>query len=201
MNIGPSNKTRNQCTGLFTIRPQQLTLWLALLMAVAYVAPSNRALAIDSIDRKSSKSALLGTVTKVTRTEVFVKSGPKKTESSVPVNDVIRIRFDDEPRSFAQGRNFDRTGQLDKAQASFEEALKEVKSSQDLLLKEVTFLLARLAARKALESNAGFDTALKQMQDFRTSNLNHYRFYEATSWIAQLNLASQHTRRIRKRIS
>lgn len=141
-----------------------------------------------SLLRKGQKTAISGEITKVSKTEVTIKPKTKDAET-VPVNEIARLKFDDEPAKLLTGRGQEDKGQLSQALESYATALSEMKSTDPNLKAEIEYLMARTTARQALADPSKADEAVKKLEAFRKAHGDSFRFYESLDYLAQIYLA------------
>lgn len=142
----------------------------------------------DEIVRRSAKSGVKGKIQKITPAEIVLK--PRSgADIKIPVNDIIRIRFDGEPPSLNLARTSELNGALERALEGFTKAKAAVKNNKNLAA-EVDFLIARTNARLATGSTEKMQTAVQQLTDFVTKQKTNIRFYEAINLLSALHLQS-----------
>ncbi len=163
---------------------RRLSALIAGCVALAFAAPADAA----NLFKRGQKAPLIGDITKVTRTEVSIK--PKtKEEETVPVNEIVRIKWDDEPATLNLARSDEEGGRLQKAIDNYTRILADLKSTDPNLKADLEYLIHRTNARVALADPSKIDEAVKKLDDFRKAHPDFYRFYESLDFTAQLQLA------------
>jgi hypothetical protein len=163
--------------------------WFRLLAVAAILAAVTPAWAADIVNRKSGGRAA-GKITGGTKTEITVK--PTTGEAvSVPVNDIASIEWDDATAELKLALSDENGGRFDSALTRLKKSKADSASAGDLLKTEFEFLAARITARQALGDPSKRDEALKLLQAFLKSGANHPRYYEAVSYLGQVQLAAK----------
>ena len=95
-------------------------LWsmIAAVLAVA-VQP---ALAIDEVIRKSGQTSVKGNVTEVSKDGIVVKATIGNNTTTVPANDIAKVRWTSEPAKLNLARGNEEGGRLDVALKGYQEA-------------------------------------------------------------------------------
>lgn len=153
---------------------------------VGLVAPA-LCQALDTIHLHSTDREIGGTITMVTKTEVTVDV-PASGVQTIPANDIDAIEWDGEPALFKRARSEETSGQYDAALASYQLALDENPSS-DNVKTDIQFFIARTTARKALVDPTMIEAAKTLLLAFVDTKRDHYRFYEAQLWLGDVSIA------------
>lgn len=164
-----------------------LTSLVALLVALLAVP----AAAIDNVTRKREKN-LTGEVSAVSKTEVSVKvKTPKEDTIKVAANDVESIAWTGEPPEFNLARGDEKGGRFARAIEGYTKSLAANKASNPLVKTDLEYVIARTTAKIALSDASKIDEAIKKLEDFRSKNGEHYRYYEAVGFLGQLYMAKK----------
>ena len=156
------------------------------------VGSVNSAWALDKVYRKGSDTPLQGTVGIISKTEVAIKPSSRlQPERKVPVNEISFISWDKEPTDLIKRRNDERNGKLQEALAGYEKALKDSRATQRNLRDDLNFLIIRVTAKMALLDPSRLDEAVKNLEAFRKSHSNHFRYYEASEYLVRLYIAKK----------
>lgn len=142
----------------------------------------------DEVTRRSTKASVKGEILKSTTAEIVVK--PRSGSNvRIPVDDVVRIRFDGEPASLNLARTSELNGSLDRALAGFNKVKDSVKADKNLAA-EVDFLIARTTARMATGSKEKMEAAVQLLTDFTAKQRTNIRFFEAVTLLSSLHMQS-----------
>ncbi|MDA0835117.1 MAG: tetratricopeptide repeat protein [Planctomycetota bacterium] len=164
-----------------------LSVWFlsALLFGLA-VTP----LSADIIIRKGGGTPLNGNITASSKTELTIEKkvgGPE----TVPVNEVIDVRWEGEPPKLNLARTNEHGGKLDLALATYDEIAKDAASLSDKSKTDLEFLIARATARQAMGDPGKLEEAAKKLEAFRQTHADNFRDYEALSWLGQVQMAKK----------
>lgn len=135
--------------------------------------------AADQIVRRSDGTVIRGELTEMGGESVTVRMSGGKSET-VSVADIRSVQFDREPALLAQARSNEQSGVLDAALQKYEQTAEEAGGSDKRLTAELQFLMARVRVRMALADSAMQESAMKSIQNFRTSHPSNFRYLEAT---------------------
>jgi tetratricopeptide (TPR) repeat protein len=160
----------------------------ALLAFVIAVSP---ALANETINRKHGEKSLAGEVTGVSKTEVTLKSSSKGETIKVPANEIVSIDWTGDPPDLKVARSDENGMRLQKAVDGYQKSLAATKATDKAAKADLEFAIARTTAKMALSDPAKVDDAIKKLEDFRTKQSDHYRFYEAVNYLGQLYAAKK----------
>jgi tetratricopeptide (TPR) repeat protein len=149
--------------------------WLLLSMLISADSLS----AADQIVRRSDGTVIRGELTEMGGESVTVRMSGGKSET-VSVADIRSVQFDREPALLAQARSNEQSGVLDAALQKYEQTAEEAGGSDKRLTAELQFLMARVRVRMALADSAMQESAMKSIQNFRTSHPSNFRYLEAT---------------------
>ncbi len=170
-----------------TRRCRLLGLALALVLSEGLTTASLNA--ADEVIRHSTSTPVRGTVTGMRREEIVVK--PRiGSEVRIPANDVLRVRWDGEPPQLRVARNLERTGKLNEALKRYEELTADVASGSSNLQADLEFLIARTKAKLALTDESQQEAAIRALESFIKNRASHFRYFEALSWLGQVQLAA-----------
>ena len=176
----PPRPNEKQCRARLRNHLRQFLVGMLLASCVS-------AALADEVGRHSTRSPTRGEITRMSTTEVVVKprSGPA---ISIPVADVARLRFDDEPPNLNLARNSEENGSLQRALDGFLKARDEYNGGNERLKTEVEFLIARTTAGIAMSDSSRLAKAAELLQAFRAANANNVRYFEATSLLGEVRL-------------
>jgi tetratricopeptide (TPR) repeat protein len=167
---------------------RQLALSVACGLSVCAFL-SGSASGIDTVTRKSTEKAAAGEITSVSKTEVVVTPAVGDP-TTVPVNDIVDVDWEEAPPSLKLGRSQETGGQFDLALKSYQQAATENTSNEPNLRAEITFSIARVRARQALADPALAADSMAELKAFTEANRDHYRFYEAELLLGEVALAA-----------
>lgn len=160
-------------------------------MFLMLVLAGAQAIAAETINRKRDK-ALSGEVTGVTKTEVTIKvKSPKEETIAVPANEVSSIEWTGQPAETKMAVSDETGGRLQKAMDEYQKSLQSSKATNPHLKADLEFGIARTLAKLAIEDPARSDEAIKKLEDFRKSQGDHYRYYEAVRYLGELYAAKR----------
>jgi tetratricopeptide (TPR) repeat protein len=164
---------------------------IAILTLVCVVAWAIPAPAAETITRKRDKQ-IAGEVSGVSKTEVTVKvKTPKEDTIKVPANEIQSIAWTGDTPDVGLARKDEDGGKYQKAIDGYQKALQAGKSANAFAKADLEFGIARASAKLALGDPAKLDDAIKKLEDFRKSQSDHYRFYEAVNYLGQLHSAKK----------
>ena len=159
---------------------------LTLVVAVASGAPAS---ATETITRKREKP-LSGEVSGVSKTEVTVKvKSPKEDTLKLPANEILSIAWTGDAPETGVARSDENAGRYQKAIEGYQKALQSSKAANAYAKADLEFGIARSSAKLALGEPAKIDDAIKKLEDFRSKQSDHYRFYDAVNYLGQLYAA------------
>ncbi|WP_166821347.1 tetratricopeptide repeat protein [Thalassoroseus pseudoceratinae] len=165
---------------------------VATLIAGAVLTGAFSVQAADTVYLKGSgNERKTGTITSETATELVVTSGVgslKKTYK-IPANEVDRVDFEEEPLRLQIVRGNEGQGKLDDALAGYQEMLGEVKPDNEIVRTDIEFLIGRTLAKMAKADPSKIDEAITKLEAFQTAHPNSFRYFPATSWLADLYIA------------
>lgn len=174
-----------------TLRCTRSLVCLAALTAAT--ACSDVVLARDIITRRSSATRLSGKITKISRTEVVINAGLRMDKpTSVPVNDIVQIEWDNQPGALSGLRSAESSGRYKDAAEGYEKLLKDGSISNENLKTDLRYFAARARAKMALAGSAeDMAKAVAALKAFRTANPETYHYYELTALMGELQLAGK----------
>ncbi len=159
-----------------------------LLGTFALVAGlASGALASETINLKRGK-AIPGDVTGVSKLEVTVKN-TKGDTTKVPANEIASIAWTGDTPETGVARSDENGGRYQKAIDGYQKALQSGKSPNAFAKADLEFGIARSTAKLALADPTKIDDAIKKLDEFKKSQSDHYRFYEAINLLGQLYAA------------
>ena len=166
---------------------------LRLAAAAFALTAVPRVYAVDQITRTGDAPPVRGEITDVSRTDVTVKTGPRNNQrdEKVPVNEIARVEWDGEPSQIKLVRNMEAAGKHADAIKGYQDILAELPAESARLRTDTTYLIARATARLALVDPPKIDEAITALEEFRSANPNHFRYFEATSLLGELYLAKK----------
>ncbi|MEX0727608.1 MAG: tetratricopeptide repeat protein [Planctomycetaceae bacterium] len=144
----------------------------------------------DTVIRKGGAAPLNGDVTASSKTELTVDKKVGGAET-VPVNEVIDIRWEGEPPKLNLARTNEHGGKLDLALQTYTEIAKDSAGLNEKLKTDLEFLIARATARQAMGDPGKLEEAAKKLAVFRQAHADNYREYEALSWLGQVQMAKK----------
>jgi tetratricopeptide (TPR) repeat protein len=164
---------------------------ICVLSLSALLTAVSSARAAETINRKRDK-AISGEVTGMTKTEVTVKvTAPKADTIKVPANEIASIAWSGESADCNVARKDEEGGKYQKAIDGYQKALQSSKSPSANLKNDLEFGIARATGKMALADSSKIDEAIKKLEDFRSKQGDHYRFYDAVNLLGQLYSAKK----------
>jgi tetratricopeptide (TPR) repeat protein len=166
-------------------------LLVAALTLVCVARAGSRAGAAETITRKREKT-LSGEVSGMTKTEISVKvKTPKEDTIKVAGNDITSIAWSGEPPECNVARKDEEGGRYQKAIDGYQKALQSGKATNPLMKADLDFGIARATGKMALSDPAKIDDAIKKLEEFRSKQGDHYRFYDGVNLLGQLYAAKK----------
>jgi tetratricopeptide (TPR) repeat protein len=150
-------------------------------MFALFLLSTSLASAADTV--RTVKASLSGTIESTTADAITLK----KTAGSetIPINEVLSVRFDGEPPKLNLARAAVQTGQFADALATLDQLAKE-DNSRDLIKLEIAYYQAVCAAKMALADQGNPRDAGKQLRNFLQANPTTFHFYDATMLLGDL---------------
>lgn len=168
--------------------PRSIATLAVAAIVLAACAPIRAA---ETVARKHEK-ALTGEITDISKTEVTIKvKSPKDETVVVPANEVQSISWTGESPEANLARGDETGGRYQRAIDNYTKALAGSKSSNALARTELEYGIIRSGARLALTDPARMDEAIKKLDEFRSKQSGHYRYYDAVALLGQLYLAKK----------
>lgn len=165
----------------------QRSLWVVVALALS----TSQAFSAEMITRRRDKP-LSGDVTGVSKTEVTVKvKTPKEETIKVPANVVQSITWTGESPEAILARADESGGRYQKAIDAYQKAIQGAKAANALAKVDLEYGIARSRGKLALTDASQLDEAIKKLEEFRSKQGDHYRFYEAVGLLGQLYLAKK----------
>lgn len=155
---------------------------LATVMALLMHGVAARA--ADAV--RTPQTTISGTINAITKQDITItRSGGKK--ETVPVNEVLAIRFDAEPTPLNSARNLIQGGRFAEALAELAKVEADAKAMGRAEIKsDVEFFKAYAAAQTALGGAGDIAAAGRQMRGFLSSYPDSYHAYRATETLGDL---------------
>ncbi|MEZ6071866.1 MAG: tetratricopeptide repeat protein [Pirellulales bacterium] len=160
----------------------RLCCWVFVVLCVAGPTLTHAA---DTVE--TTKNRRSGKVVKMSPTTVTIEFGMRTLE--IPVNEIVEIRYDDEPRDLNLARGAAKRGNFSDARERIK-AFSDDDLSSPHVREDVEYLEAFMAAREALAGQGDIDAAGRTLHDFVTKHPDNYHYYDATDLITQLLLAA-----------
>jgi len=146
-----------------------------------FVAP-NLAPAADAV--RTRKGTLTGTINQITPQQiVLTRPGGKK--QTIPVNEVVSVRFDGEPSQLSSARNQISGGEFAAALATLAK-LEAEGSASATVQQEINYYKAFAAAQQALSGAGDIQSAGRNLRSWVEANRNSYHWYEANELLGDL---------------
>ncbi|MDB5390353.1 MAG: hypothetical protein JWM11_5999 [Planctomycetaceae bacterium] len=161
-----------------------------LLVAAVLFGVNSATRAADIIELRGEAVKLNGTITEVTKDKVTMKTTKDETKE-IPISQIVDITWTGEPSSLKQGRGHEAGGRLTQALDSYARAVTDYKADAAFVKNDIEYFPIRVEARLAMNDPAKIPTTLKKLTDFIAKNSNSRHFYEASSYVVDLNLAKK----------
>ena len=163
----------------------------ALAAAAIFLSTTSPGRAVETVARKGEK-AVSGEITDISKTEVTIKAkSPKDETIKIPANEVQSISWTGEVPEANLARGDEAGGRYQRAIDNYTKALANSKSSNALAKTELEYGIIRSGARLALTDPSRMDEAIKKLDEFRSKQSGHYRYYDAVALLGQLYLAKK----------
>jgi len=130
------------------------------------------------------KTMVSGEISKVTPDAVSIKSSGKN--QSIPVDQIDRLIFGDDPSGLASVRGAVRSGQLEQAKSQLGSVKPEGRS---FVKQEIAFFNALIEAQLALKGKASVNDAAQLVGGFIKSSPDSFRFYAACEVMGDLAMS------------
>lgn len=161
-----------------------------ILAIVTWLAGVSAACALDQIKTSTQEKILLGKITGVTATVInFEPSGKSGGPTEIPVNEIVRIMFENEPNNLFEARKRIHDGDYADALTSLEKINPDETARREVA-EEVEFSKAFCSAQMALAGNASPSEAAKQMLGFISNSPNSYHYLQACELMGNLAVAA-----------
>ncbi len=155
---------------------------------VVCLAVGGPARAFDSI--KTEQGTVPGRVVEMDSTKVlFQKSLGGALAKEIPVNQILTIYFDGEPRDLKTAKNHVLGGHYAEALAALERIKKE--PSRPEIRQDIEFFKALCVTKLALGGSMKITEAGRLMKAFADNNPNSYHYFEASEAVGDLLVAIQ----------
>lgn len=113
----------------------------------------------------------------------FVSIKEKSGTTKVPINEIAKVSFGDDPMGMSKVRSDITNGQIEQAS----ERMKKVKvAGRRFVQQDIAFYKALIASRLALKGQANITDAARQMKKFLDKNSDSIRYYEACEVMGDL---------------
>ncbi len=162
--------------------------WWGLIAVVVLAGPRSALAVIDEVTVRGAEKPVKGEVTKVSATELTVKPSVG-AEQTIPANEVVDVRWGDEPVKMRLARVSEANGNLTKALEGYQEALAETKTQRAFVKRDIEFLIARALTKQALADPGKLDAAIEKLTAFIRAASDHFRYYPAVQLLGDAYLA------------
>ena len=150
------------------------------------VLAGSSASALDQI--RTARGTQSGTIESLSPTEIKLSRSGRS--ESIPVNEVVVVRFDGEPPQLNVARNAAINGRYEDALREFEKLATEVQGqSREEIKQDLAFYQAYCTAKLALGGMGDAQAAGRTMSDFLNKNKQSYHFYTANEVLGDLLVA------------
>ncbi|MBL8869823.1 MAG: hypothetical protein JNK90_08505 [Planctomycetaceae bacterium] len=146
-----------------------------------FVTPSSLSAQDRLVQEKGA--TLSGIITKLDRDNVTIEV--RGEPQNIPVNEINRIQFEDEPTIMGRARDLTRQGQFEQAR----DELKKVDAAtikNDNAKRDLAFYLAYCDGRLALQGKGDKAAAVKALVAYDKDNPNSYHYWEVSQLLGQL---------------
>jgi tetratricopeptide (TPR) repeat protein len=142
----------------------------------------------DEVGRRSDK-AVRGSITDVSRDSIKVKP-PTGADVEIPGNDVVEIRWDDEPLTLNGARIAAKNGNMATALEELKKSAADPKAKGDIKA-EIDFQIASITAQQGLDQSdaAQLDDAAGKLDAFSKGNGSNVRYFDAVYLLGRVQLA------------
>ncbi|MCE9545119.1 MAG: tetratricopeptide repeat protein [Planctomycetia bacterium] len=137
--------------------------------------------AMDSI--KTRSQTYRGQITSVSPTEVKIDTKP--LEQAVKVNEIVSLRYDEEPEGLGKARNLAKSGQYEEALKVLE-GIDRASATRKEVGQDIDYLIAYCTTQQALTGGATINAAGNLMLAFIKNNSDSYHFLEANELVGDL---------------
>jgi len=162
------------------MKPFYLRTLLAIVFAVSLVSNAS---AVDTIYVEGA-SAARGTITGYTKDVVKIQQG--SSEREIPVNTIKSLNWNAEPLDLKNARSTEKAGNLTKALELYAKVKENAGGLSKDAQTDLAYLTARTQAKQALMNPSQADEAIQALEGFKSSNPNHFRFYELNEYLGRL---------------
>ncbi len=161
----------------------RLSIWSVFVWSLVLLGALHAA---DSITRRDGTRAS-GQITGGSKTELTIK--PSVGEPvTISAADIAAIDWDAATGDFKLGISDENGGRLDSALQRVTKSQTETTDASDLLKLEFQFVIARINTRMAFADAGKVDSAIGLLEAYRKAGKDHFRYYEATNLLGQLQL-------------
>lgn len=159
----------------------------APLVAAILCCCASTTWAADIIEVRGEAAKLSGTITDVSKDKVTIKT-QKEDSKTVPIGQIVDITWTGEPSSLKLGRNHETGGRLPQAFDAYTKAAADYKGDSAFVKDDIDYFAIRTEILISMNDPAKIGDALKKLVDFVAKHSNSRHFYEASSYIVDLNL-------------
>ncbi|MEZ6046374.1 MAG: tetratricopeptide repeat protein [Planctomycetaceae bacterium] len=153
-----------------------------IIFAIATLIILNSgAIAQDRITQVGVDKAITGKITGMTNQEISLETRRDGVLKVTP-NQVLEIKWDDEPPRFSAGRSYEEKGMFQRAYEAYQEALTDLEPDHPMIKADIEFHILRLKARMVMsgatlpdnQKPADLINALKTFLDQHKENYVYY---------------------------
>lgn len=153
---------------------------------VAVFLSANFAAAFDEVV-VAKRTVLRGTILAMSPVEVTIDINRRKI--TLPVNEIVSIKYDREPLDLTTARRFVRSGEYNMALQRLN-VIKEANIGRDLILADIAFYKVYANAKLALGGVAGKVETGRDVRDFIEEYATNYHYFEALEVLGDLSMAA-----------
>jgi tetratricopeptide (TPR) repeat protein len=161
-----------------------------MLLTIAFAIPSTPVFAIDIITKKSDGKRVNGTISAMSKTELTLKRNVGEPEI-VSANDIAAIEWEGGGPELKLAYGDENGGRFESAATRFQKAKTDAKGPTDFLKGEFEYMLARVAAKQALDEPDKREQAIQKLTAAEKAYPDHVRFYESVLLLSQIQLAAK----------
>jgi len=155
--------------------------------------------AADYITRKSTRKRIAGKIESFSRTEITILVGLRNPKAQkIPIGDIHKVEWDGEPKILKSARNAEAGGRLKYAYNNYKKTYDAITDPTSRLKIDLSYLLARIAAKRAISGSAQLDDAIRQLTGFRSMNSLHFRYYEASYFLGKCYLKQKNAKKAKQ---
>lgn len=162
---------------------------LAYWFVASVLVTTGSVYAADQVTRQSDGEIIRGELTALEETSVVIRRSNDE-EVRISPDDIRDIRFHREPPALQTARSNERSGEYSAAIEQLREVQAEYEGSDQRVVTELEFLIARCQAHLAFNDPARAPAAIDTLKVFLQRHPNSYRILEAKLLQARLLMAS-----------